>query len=90
VRSVYRELPLETEIALLALVRMPRDDRDEEDAGLDLLADRLVPDVAAPERALVEPDFNACGAECFANPLGRLGILRGIAEKHRVRWLGHA
>ena len=37
---------------------------------------------------LVEPDLDAGGAEHFANSLSHLRILRGIAEKYRVRRLG--
>lgn len=37
---------------------------------------------------LVEPDLDAGGAEHFANSLSQLRILRGIAEKYRVRRLG--
>ena len=70
-RSVYRELPFEAEITLLALVRMPRDDWYEEDAGFDLLANRLVPDVAASERALVKPDLDARSPQRLAKFLER-------------------
>jgi hypothetical protein len=79
VTAINRQLPFGTEVALTAIVRGVRDDRQEQGAGLDLLADRLVPRIPAPQFALVEPDFNASSAERLANPLGRLRILRGIA-----------
>jgi hypothetical protein len=40
VRPVNRELPFEAEVPLDAIVRVPRDDRDEQGTCLDLLADR--------------------------------------------------
>ena len=39
VTAVDRELPFESKIALVARVRMPRDDRDEQGAGFDLAPD---------------------------------------------------
>jgi hypothetical protein len=75
VGSIDRKLPLKSEIPFVAVVRVPRDDRDEQGAGLDLLADRPVPRVPAAQLALVEPDFNARSAECLANLLGGLLVL---------------
>ena len=77
--AVDREFPLETEVAFIAGVRAAGDDREEERAGLDLLADRLVPGIPAAQLALVEPDLDAGGAERLANPLRSLCILRGVA-----------
>jgi hypothetical protein len=56
---------------------------------VDLAPDPLIPDVSTPQLALVEPDFNHGSAECFANPLGSLSILGGIAKKYRVRRLAY-
>ena len=42
------------------------DDRNEQPAVVDLLADLAVPGIAAPQLALVEPDFDTGGAECLA------------------------
>ena len=75
VGAIDRELPLETEIPLDAIVRVVRDDREEQGAGLDLLADRLVPGVPAPQLALVEPNLDPGGSQCLANLLGSLRIL---------------
>ena len=77
--AVDREFPLETEVAFIAGVRAAGDDREEERAGLDLLADRLVPGIPAAQLALVEPDLDAGSAERLANPLRSLCILRGVA-----------
>jgi hypothetical protein len=75
VRPVNRELPFEAEVPLDAIVRVLREHRDKQDTRLDLLADRLVPDIPAPERTLIKPDFDSRRAQCLANPLSRLGIL---------------
>ena len=86
-RAIDRELPLEAEIPLDAIVRGARDNGKEQGAGLDLPADRLVPGVPAPQLAFVEPDFDTGGAQRLANPLSRLGILRGVAQKYGTRRL---
>jgi hypothetical protein len=75
VRTINRELPLESEIPLDARVCVRGNDRYEESARFDLLANRLIPSIPTPKLALVEPDFNPRSAECFANPLGSLSIL---------------
>ena len=49
----------------------------------------LIPGIAAPQLALVEPDFDAGGAQRLANPLRRLRILRGVAEEYSARRLRH-
>jgi hypothetical protein len=50
--------------------------------GLDLLADRRVPCIAAPKLTLVEPDFDPNGLQARADPLRGLGVLGGVAEKN--------
>src|SRR5271169_2403301 len=64
---------------------MLRDDGDEERAGLDLLADQLIPGITATQLALVEPDFEACRPEGFADTTGCLSVLRGVADENGVR-----
>jgi hypothetical protein len=88
VTAINRQLPFESEIALTALVRGVRDDREERQTGLDLPADRLVPRIAAAKLAPVEPDLNVAGAQCL-NPLGSLRVLGGVAEKDCTRSLSH-
>jgi hypothetical protein len=51
------------------------DHRNEDSASLNLLADHLIPRIAAPQLALVEPDFDAGGTQRLANSLRRLRIL---------------
>ena len=68
---------------------MGRDDREEERAFPYLVANLLVPNIAAPKFALIEPDFDAGGSQCVGDTSRRLGILRGIAQKYRVRGLSH-
>src|SRR5215831_16853682 len=79
VTTLLSESPFEPEVALRARLRGLRDDRDEQHAVLDLPPDSLIPRVAPAQFALVEPDINACCAQCIANLLCSLGILRGIA-----------
>src|ERR1700722_291664 len=67
---------------------MARDHRNEQPAVLDLPADHLIPPRATAQLALIEPDFDTGGAQGLANLLRRLGILRGVAEKHSARRLG--
>ena len=73
------ELPLEPEISLVTVVRVPGVDRHEQGAGLDLLADRPIPGVPATQFALVEPDLDACGTEGFTDAARRRRVLRGVA-----------
>ena len=54
---------------------------------MDLVSDLPVPGVPAAQLALIEKDFDAACAERFSNLLRRLGILRGVAQKYRVRCL---
>ena len=77
--SVNGEFPLEPKISLVAIVRGVRDDRQEQGAGLDLLADRGIPGVPAPQLALVEPNLDSGGSQCLANPLGSLRVLGSVA-----------
>ena len=83
--AIDSELPLKTEISLVALVRVTGDDWEEKGASLDLPADRLIPDVPAPELALVEPDLDTCSAKCLADRLGSSRILRRVADEDRGR-----
>jgi hypothetical protein len=75
VTAINRQLPFKTEVSLTAIVRSARDDRNKQSAGLDLLADGLIPGFSAPQLALVEPNFDSTGSQCLANPLGSLRIL---------------
>ena len=63
------------------------DHRNEDSASLNLLADHLIPGITAPQLALVEPDLDAGRAQCLANPLRRLRVLRGVAKEYSARRL---
>ena len=89
VRALDRESPFEPKIALEPLLRVLGDQRNEERAVVDLAPDLLIPDVTAAQLALVEPDLDTGRAQRLANPLGSLRILRGVAQKYRVRQLSH-
>ena len=56
---------------------------------VELTPDLLIPGIPAAQLALVEPDFDTCGAKCLANPLGRPRVLRGVAQKYGVRNPAH-
>ena len=58
-----------------------QDDRHEQRAGLDLLPDRGIPDVAAAQFALVKPDFDASLSQSLADAASGIGVLRCIAEE---------
>ena len=75
VRPVNGQLPFETKVPFHTIVRVPRDDRYEQGTGFDLLADRLVPDVPTPKRALVKPDLDTGAAQGRCYPLGGCGVL---------------
>ncbi len=82
VRAVDRELPFQAEVTFAARLRVLRDDRHEERALLDLLADRGIPRVAAAQLAFIEPDDESRGAKRFADAPGGLGVLRRIAQEN--------
>jgi hypothetical protein len=77
-RALYSELPFQSEIPFGTRLRVGRDDRDEQGAIVDLSLDLAVPQLAAPQFALVEPNLNASCTECVANALRGLRILRSV------------
>jgi len=88
VRAIDRESPFPSEIALAPLLGVRRNDRDEQRAVVNALADLLIPDVTAPQLTLVKPNFDPCGPQGRADPLRRRRILGGIAQKHCLRRVG--
>ena len=89
VSPLVGKAPLESEVALVALKGIGRDEGHEERTVLDLPADPLVPEVPSPKVTLVEPHLNAACPEGFADAVCCLGILRGIAEKDCVLRCAH-
>src|SRR4029079_1949155 len=85
VRALDRELPLQPEVALAARIRVRRDERDEQRALADLLADRRVPGVPAAELVLVEPHHEPGAAQRVADAPGALRVLRGVAQENGSR-----
>ena len=57
VRTLVGKVPLQPEISLGTRFGVGRDQRKEQRAILDLLADLLIPGIAAAQFATVEPDF---------------------------------
>ena len=88
-RSIGK-LPLKPEIALEpSRAVCSGDNRNEERAVVDLVPDLLIPNVPAPQLALIEKHPDAGRTQCLANLLSSLRVLRGVAQKYRVRWLSH-
>lgn len=85
--SLDREPPLSSEVTLLAVLCIGRDNRNKQMTVADLLPDLAVPRIPAAQLALIEPNLDTGGAQGLANPLSRLGILRGVAEEYSARRL---
>jgi len=54
---------------------------------VDLAPDLRIPQIPAPQLALIEKDLDAGCTQCLTNPLSCLCVLRGVAQKYRVRGL---
>ena len=88
-RPIHRQLLLSTEVPFPPGLGVSRNHRDEQLALADLLADRSVPDIPAAKLALIEPNLDAGRTQSLANLLRSLRILRGVAQKYRVRGISH-
>jgi hypothetical protein len=77
-RALLGKAPLEPEIPFRPRLRMGRNDWDEESALADVPANRLIPDIAAAQFALVKPHFDAGGAQRFGNGPRHRGVLGRI------------
>src|SRR5271156_7118333 len=84
-RPFDRQAPFTTEIAFEARLGPSRDDRHEVIAFADLLADLLIPGVAAPELALVEPDIEAKARQRIADGPRGLAVVGGITQENGSR-----
>jgi hypothetical protein len=82
-RAVGGLTPFPAKIAFRPALGDGGDERKEEDAIPDLAADFLVPGVAAPQFALVEPDLDAGPAQGLGHDRGGAGVLAGVAEENR-------
>ena len=51
---------------------------------MDLAPDLLIPNIPAPQLALIEKDIDTGRTQCLANLLSGFRILRGVAQKYRV------
>ncbi len=78
-RALDGELPFAPEVSLKPLLGIPRDDRNEQRAVVDLLSDAPIPGISAPQLILVEPDFDAGGLQRIGDALSSLRILGCVA-----------
>jgi len=69
------ELPFVSKVTLKTLLGVLGDNRNKEDAVVDLMLDLLVPGIPASQLALIEKDLDTGSAKCLANPLRSLRIL---------------
>jgi len=74
-RPFDREVPLVPKVTLEPLLRVRGDNRNEEDAIVDLVPDLLIPRVSASQLGLVEEDLDIACAQCLGNLLGCLSVL---------------
>ena len=82
VRTIDCQLPLESEVTFSPFMGMSRDDGQEERAGLDLLADGLVPGVPTPQLGPIEPDLDPGSSERIANTAGGLPVGGSVGKEH--------
>jgi len=87
---MHREIPLAPEVALATCFGVGGDERNEQRAFPDLLADRGVPRVAAAKFALVEPDLDAGTAQRVADAPCGVDVLRCIAQENGLVGITHA
>src|SRR5580698_9061468 len=80
-----REPPFSSEVTFRAGFRLGGNERHEVVAFADLLADLLIPRLAATELALVVPNFETQRAQRIAKGSRGLAIPRGIAQEQGRR-----
>ena len=85
--QVHRQAPFPAETALVAALRVGREQGNEQAAFVDPILDLALPDIAAPQLGFVEPHLDAHGAQRRRDSLGRGSVLRGVTEKYGCRWL---
>ena len=79
VRAIDRKLPLAAEIPFKPGLGMAGDEGNEQRTMTDLITDQMIPGVPAAQLTLIEPNFDAGGAQRLANPSSRLPVLLGVA-----------
>ena len=79
VRPLHSKFPLTAKIAFGSCLRVGGDHRHKQRTLLDLSADALVPSIAAPKLAPVEPDLDPGPVQGLADALSCLCVLRGVA-----------
>jgi hypothetical protein len=89
VTSLVGQIPLQAEVALVACLRVRRDDGHEQRAVLDLAPDLPIPLISAAQRGAVEPDLDSGGPQRIGNAFSGRRILGGIAQKHCAQGLCH-
>jgi hypothetical protein len=69
------ELPLVPKVTLKPLLRVLGDNRNKEDAVVDLVPDLLIPRIPTPQLALIEKDLDAARSQPLANLPSCLRVL---------------
>lgn len=80
--SLDSEAPLPSKITLVSGLGLGRHERHEIVAVANLLANLLVPCIAAAELAFVVPYFKSKGRERIPDPSRSMTILRGVTQKN--------
>src|SRR5688572_1142518 len=88
-RALYSQVPLATEISFAARVRVSRDDRNEQRAVLDLLADRCIPGISPAQLTLVEPNLDSGCTQRSTEARCGIRVLRGVAQEDCLGGLAH-
>ena len=84
-RALCGEIPFDAKVPLVPRLRVAGNDRNEEDAVLDLPADFRVPFVAVLEPAFdIEPHFDAARVQRFRDAPRGLRVLGRVREEHRA------
>src|SRR4051812_43495064 len=80
-RPLICQPPFQAKISFCPCLRVRRNNRHEQRAFLDLFANLCVPRIAAPELALIEPDFDSGGAERVSDASRGVRVLRRIGKE---------
>ena len=87
-RAIKRFLDANRRAANIRILFLGTGFNAEQRARLNLLLDLRIPDIAAHELVLIEPDLDSAGAKRIGDPLRRHGVLAGVRKKDRAAGRG--